>query len=423
LKGSPLKYLLDLNDSGTWGKDPTGVGDTVVLRSTDISLDGSWRISNPAVRHVNELDQVRKRLAYGDLVVVKSSGSPEHLGKSAIVTKEVAAMRPCFANFVQRLRPSPSTDSRYVWYVLNSKWAADEMASLGNTTTGLRNLNGTIIGSIRVPAREIRKQRAIADFLDRETNRIDTLITKERQVIDLLEERLQTLITTTVTDKSPVPASRDRGRDQNSGSREPSTPHGRHSVTLRRLASTTSGAGFPHAEQGHASGDLPFIKVSDFNHTGNERVITTCNNWVTNQTALRLRATVVPTGSVLLPKVGAALLGNARRIVSQPSVFDNNILGVVPENISSRYLHYWLTTVDAAQFAKPGPVPSMDDSAVLSLRVPVVSRRTQRAIADYLDTETSRLDTLITKKRRMIALLNERRLALITATVTHESTA
>ena len=65
----------------------------------------------------------------------------------------------------------------------------------------------------------------------------------------------------------------------------------------------------------------------------------------------------------------------------------------------------------------------MDDSAVLSLRVPVVSRRTQRAIADYLDTETSRLDTLITKKRRMIALLNERRLALITATVTHESTA
>ena len=106
------------------------------------------------------------------------------------------------------------------------------------------------------------------------------------------------------------------------------------------------------------------MKVSDFNHVGNERVITTCNNWVTRETARRLRATVVPPGSVLLPKVGAALLGNARRIVSQPSVFDNNILGVVPQNIGSRYLHYWLTTVDAAQFAKPGPVPSMDGGAV-----------------------------------------------------------
>ena len=179
-------------------------------------------------------------------------------------------------------------------------------------------------------------------------------------------------------------------------------------TTLRRLARTTGGAGFPHAEQGHNSGDLPFIKVSDFNHIGNERVITTCNNWVTNETARRLRATVVPTGSVLLPKVGAALLGNARRIVSQPSVFDNNILGIVPGNIGSRYLHHWLTTVDAARFAKPGPVPSMDDSAVLSLRVPIVSVQKQGAIADYLDTETSRIDTLITKKRRMIELVQQR---------------
>lgn len=188
-------------------------------------------------------------------------------------------------------------------------------------------------------------------------------------------------------------------------------------TTLRRLARTTGGAGFPHAEQGLDTGDLPFVKVSDFNHAGNERVITACTNWVTKETARRLRAKVVPTGSVLLPKVGAALLGNARRIVSQPSVFDNNILGVVPHNINSRYLHYWLTTVDAAQFAKPGPVPSMDDSAVLNLRVPIVSQPHQRAIADYLDTETSRIDTLITKKRRMIQLLQQRWQAEVMSTI------
>ena len=179
-------------------------------------------------------------------------------------------------------------------------------------------------------------------------------------------------------------------------------------TTLRRLARTTGGAGFPHADQGLESGDFPFVKVSDFNHVGNERVITTCTNWVTKDTARRLGATVVTTGSVLLPKVGAALLGNARRIVSQPSVFDNNILGVIPKTISSRYLHYWLTTVDVAQFAKPGPVPSMGDSAILDLRVPVVSRSPQRAIADYLDIETGRIDALISKKRHMIELLQKR---------------
>ncbi len=188
-------------------------------------------------------------------------------------------------------------------------------------------------------------------------------------------------------------------------------------TTLRRVAITTGGAGFPHAHQGHESGDLPFVKVSDFNHVGNETMITYCNNWVTEETARRLRATVVPAGSVLLPKVGAALLGNARRIVSQPSAFDNNILAVVPHDINSRYLHYWLTTVDAARFAKPGPVPSMDDGAVLNLRVPVVFPPVQRAITDYLDTETARIDALISKKRRLVELLQERRRALITAAV------
>ena len=188
MKGCPLNYLLDLNDSGTWGNDPTGEHDTVVLRSTDINLDGSWRIHDPAVRHISGVDKVRKRLAYGDIVVVKSSGSPAHLGKSAIVTEEVADISPCFANFVQRLRPSPSTDSRYIWYVLNSKWAADEMASLGNTTTGLRNLNGTIIGSIRIPVTRVSEQRAIADYLDTETGRIDALISKKRRMIELLYE-------------------------------------------------------------------------------------------------------------------------------------------------------------------------------------------------------------------------------------------
>ena len=42
------------------------------------------------------------------------------------------------------------------------------------------------------------------------------------------------------------------------------------------------------------------------------------------------------------------------------------------------------------------------DSACLSVGA-------QRAIADYLDTETGRIDALITKKRRMIELLEERR--------------
>ena len=53
----------------------------------------------------------------------------------------------------------------------------------------------------------------------------------------------------------------------------------------------------------------------------------------------------------------------------------------------------------------------------LNLRVPVVSRLSQRAIADYLDIETGRIDALISKKRRMIGLLKQRWRAEVMSTV------
>jgi type I restriction enzyme S subunit len=188
-----LKRVLTLNDSGTWGDDPIEGNATPVVRSTDILLDGSWALDDVALRMLSPDERREKRLRAGDLVVVKSSGSAAHLGKTAIATEEVASLGACFANFVQRLRPGPDADPRYVWYLLNSHQASAELAILGNTTTGLRNLNGGTIGSVTFPGPPLTEQRAIADFLDTETARIDGLIAKKRRLIELLIERQRTL--------------------------------------------------------------------------------------------------------------------------------------------------------------------------------------------------------------------------------------
>ncbi len=50
--------------------------------------------------------------------------------------------------------------------------------------------------------------------------------------------------------------------------------------------------------------------------------------------------------------------------------------------------------------------------------MPVPQWRKQRAIADYLDRETARLDTLSSMTEDTIALLKERRASLISAAVT-----
>ena len=178
-------------------------------------------------------------------------------------------------------------------------------------------------------------------------------------------------------------------------------------VPLRRVARTVSGAGFPHEHQGVEFGEYPFFKVGDFASPGNERYLTYCNNWVSATTARFLGARPVPAGSILLPKVGAALLGNARRICTTWSVFDNNVLAIIPTHIESRYIHYWLSTIDLGELANPGPVPSINEGPICELLMPEIGITMGKQIADYLDTETACLEALISKKQRMVSLMDE----------------
>lgn len=68
--------------------------------------------------------------------------------------------------------------------------------------------------------------------------------------------------------------------------------------------------------------------------------------------------------------------------------------------------------------ASGGGQPNINADKVRSLRIPAPPATEQRQIADYLDRETAKIDTLIAKVEQHIALAKERRAALITAAVT-----
>ena len=144
-----LKFALSRNDGGVWGEDFDDDG-TVVLRSTEVSLAGEWRIEDPARRRLSKKDQIAGLLLAGDLLVTKSSGSEAHLGKTALVSNEVAALTPAFSNFMQRLRFSVGNDPRYFFWVLNSEAGREYLGCLGSTTTGLRNLSGGLLAELLV---------------------------------------------------------------------------------------------------------------------------------------------------------------------------------------------------------------------------------------------------------------------------------
>lgn len=195
----PMKWVIDRNDGGVWGNDPTGEGDTVVLRSTEQTVDGRWQLDEPALRSLTETEKAASLLATDDLLVTKSSGSALHIGKTTLVTPEVAALGCCYSNFMQRIRLKSEFDSRLAWYLMNNEIARTQFDLLSNSTTGLANLNGTMLGELVAPIPSPDEQAAIVKFLDRETAKIDALVAEQEQLITLLKEKRQAVISHAVT--------------------------------------------------------------------------------------------------------------------------------------------------------------------------------------------------------------------------------
>jgi type I restriction enzyme S subunit len=87
-------------------------------------------------------------------------------------------------NHIHVLRPNSDTDRRFLVYVLN---VADYSAYISGSTRD--KLTQEDMWNIRVPDVPHDQQRAIADYLDRETARIDALIASRDRLGNLLRER------------------------------------------------------------------------------------------------------------------------------------------------------------------------------------------------------------------------------------------
>ena len=125
---------------------------------------------------------------------------------------------------------------------------------------------------------------------------------------------------------------------------------------------------------------------------------------------------------------GDVLFGKLRPYLAKvwvaefPGRSSTEFLVMQPVEVELRFLRYvclwpaFVNTVDASTFGSK--MPRADWNVIGNISVPVPERCKQRAIADYLDRETARLDALVAAKERALALLAEKRRALITSVVT-----
>ena len=125
---------------------------------------------------------------------------------------------------------------------------------------------------------------------------------------------------------------------------------------------------------------------------------------------------------------GDVLFGKLRPYLAKawvaefPGRCTTELLSLKPRDLDPRFLLYvllspdFLHAVDASTFGSKMPRAEWD--FIGNLPIPLPETAKQRAIADYLDHETARLDRLVAEKQRILRLLAEKRRALVTQAVT-----
>jgi len=184
-------------------------------------------------------------------------------------------------------------------------------------------------------------------------------------------------------------------------------------TTLGDVCTFRGGSGFRESHQGQSSGDHPFIKVSDLTIDGNEKYITTAQNWVSAAALRELRATLQPAGAVVFAKVGAALKLNRRRILGLPTAIDNNMMAAIPDKqqLDGEFLYYFLLMQDLGRFSQESAVPSVNQGHLSSIEISLPPLPEQRKIAEILrtwDEALEKLNALRSVKVRRISSLRQR---------------
>ena len=188
-------------------------------------------------------------------------------------------------------------------------------------------------------------------------------------------------------------------------------------IKLKYIFKIIGGNGFPDKLQGNINGDYPFCKVSDINSL--DTYVYAANNYVTTKIVTENNFNIIPENSLIIAKIGAALLKNHRKINKVRCCIDNNIQALVlKRTYNIKYAYYISKCIDMAWFNNGSTVPSVNNEKLLNSYIPMIDSITQQKIADFLDSQCSGIDSVLDRTRATIEEYKKLKQAVITQAVT-----
>lgn len=327
-------------------------------------------------------------LRKGDIVVVEGGAG---YGRSHLLAEDLPGWG--FQNHVARLRPRGPVRAEFLLYSLKACLASGFIEA-NNRTATLPSLSRDVLRALPIPIPPAGLQREIADYLDRETARIDTLITEQQRLIEMLLERRGA-----VADQLLNPP--------------------RHMRPLKLFVAEVTVGIVVNPSAWYAQEGVPALRglnVRPGYLTSDDLVCLTPEGDARHAKS-RLR-----TGDVVMVRTGQA--GAAAVIPPEldgANAIDLLIVRTGPD-VDPEFLAAYFNSPSTRSRITHGSVGAIQGHfnvrALKELEFPAISVTEQRHLAQQWLTRAGAIDTMIAETERFIELSRERRSALITAAVT-----
>ena len=409
----PLKYMVRFSGGGTPSRDVSAYwrGDIPWVSPKDMKV-AKISASEEYLTEAGLSNSTSSLIDQGALLLVVRSGILKHTIPVAINTVPVSLNQDMKALRINKLRLSV----KYIQYLIvgKNKELLLEWAKQGAT---VESLEQEYLENSVFPVPSLQEQEKIANFLDHETAKIDTLIEKQQQLIKLLKEKRQAVISHAVTKGlNPNAPMKDSGVEWLG-----EVPQHWGVVRYKFICNQTIAGPFG------SSITKDMYRKSGVKVYGQEQVIPANfeigDYYIDLDSNPHLGRYKIHAGDVLISCVGT---------FGKVAIFPvDGELGIInPRLIKSELIEdaepYYIAEILRSDFVlkqfesriRGGTMGIINISVLNEIPIPMPPSSEQKVTLDYLVEKKKRFDNALERASRSQNLLKERRTALISAAVT-----
>ena len=309
------------------------------------------------------------------------------------------------------IRPNKNLYKGYAAYCLRAKGFIKEVVAR-SVGVSYPAINSSDLVNIAVPSIAYSEQTKIANFLDHETAKIDSLIEKQQQLIELLKEKRQAVISHAVTKGlNPNVSMKDSGVEWLGQVPE------HWIVKSYRHASRIYRGKFGHRPRNDPAfydGEYPFIQTGDVARA--DKYITEYSQTL-NEKGKEV-SQLFPKGTLMMAI--AANIGDTA-ILGFEAYAPDSVVGFKPhDQIDLEFLKYsFMAALPALeQTSTQSTQANLNVERIGAVQGSFPSKGEQKKIVQYLDQLLEHYRVTENKAESTIQLMQERRTALISAAVT-----